>query len=108
MEDPFDSCPSTTSPCSLTNLQVQIGGQNVLQSNLFYNYENFLEQVNLGEQLTSSDFGVSTGLTSQGYWEWSRWYFVNVERSNLPDKLQPRYINVSFNNNSNVTYLLTL
>ena len=101
-KSPFDSAPATTSPCSLTNLQVQIGGQNVLQSNLFYNYENFLEQVNLAEQLTSSDFGVSTGLISQGYWEWSRWYFVNVERSNLADKLQPRNINVSFNNNSNV------
>ena len=25
------------------------------------NYENFLEQVNLAEQLTSSDFRISTG-----------------------------------------------
>ncbi len=24
--------------------------------------------------LTSSDFGVSTGLISQGYWESSKWY----------------------------------
>ena len=39
-------------------------------------YENFLEQVNLAEQLTSSDFGVSTGLISQAYWESSKWYFV--------------------------------
>jgi hypothetical protein len=38
----------------------------------------FLEQVNLAEQLTSSDFGVSTGLISQGYWEASKWYFVRV------------------------------
>ena len=53
------------------------------------------------EQLTSSDFGVSTGLISQGYWEWSRWYFVNVERSQATDK-QPRNINISFLNNSNV------
>ena len=65
-------------------------------------YENFLQQVNLAEQLTSSDFGVSTGLISQGYWEQSKWYFVNVERGNISDKLQPRNINVSFNNNSNV------
>jgi hypothetical protein len=35
-------------------------------------YESFLEQVNLAEQLTSSDFGVSTGLISQGYWEQSK------------------------------------
>jgi len=65
-------------------------------------YENFLEQVNLAEQLTSNDFGVSTGLISQGCWEMSKWYFVNVERGNIADKLQPRNINVSFTNNSNV------
>jgi hypothetical protein len=65
-------------------------------------YESFLQQVNLAEQLTSSDFGVATGLISQGYWEQSKWYFVNVERGNIADKLQPRNINVSFSNNSNV------
>jgi hypothetical protein len=68
------------SPLSLTNLQVGIGGQNVLNSTLNMTYENFLEQVNLAEQLTSSD----------------------VERGNIADKLQPRNINVSFTNNSNV------
>jgi hypothetical protein len=51
-------------------------------------YENCLEQVNLAEQLTSSDFGVSTGLISQGDWESSKRYFVNVERGNIADKLQ--------------------
>ena len=101
-KSPFDTCPATMSPLSLTNLQVSIGGQNVLNSTLNMTYENFLEQVNLAEQLTSSDFGVSTGLISQGYWEQSKWYFVNVERGNIADKLQPRNINVSFNNNSNV------
>jgi hypothetical protein len=101
-KSPFDTCPATTSPCSLTNLSVAVGGSNVLQSTLFYTYENFLEQVNLAEQLTSSDFGVSTGLISQGYWEWSRWYYVNVERSQATDKKQPRNVNISFNNNSSV------
>ena len=101
-KSPFDTCPATMSPLSLTNLQVSIGGQNVLNSTLNMTYENFLQQVNLAEQLTSSDFGVSTGLISQGYWEQSKWYFVNVERGNIADKLQPRNINVSFTNNSNV------
>ena len=32
----------------------------------------------------------------------SKWYFVNVERGNIADKLQPRNIKVSFTNNSNV------
>jgi hypothetical protein len=101
-KSPFDTCPATMSPLSLTNLQVSVGGQNVLNSTINMTYENFLEQVNLAEQLTSSDFGVSTGLISQGYWEQSKWYFVNVERGNIADKLQPRNINVSFTNNSNV------
>jgi hypothetical protein len=101
-KSPFDTCPATLSPLSLTNLQVAIGGQNVLNSTLNMTYENFLQQVNLAEQLTSSDFGVSTGLISQQYWEQSKWYFVNVERGNIADKLQPRNINVSFTNNSNV------
>ena len=65
-------------------------------------YEKKLQQVNLAEQLTSSDFGVDTGLISQGYWEASKWYFVNVEHGNIADKLQPRNINVSFTINSNV------
>jgi hypothetical protein len=88
------------SPLSLTNLQVAIGGQNVLISTLSMTYENFLQQVNLAEQLTSSDFGVSTGLNSQGYWEASKRYFVNVERGNIADTFQPRNIKVSFTNNS--------
>jgi hypothetical protein len=101
-KSPFDTCPATMSPLSLTNLHVSIGGQNVLNSTLNMTYESFLEQVNLAEKLTSSDFGVSTGLISQGYWENSKWYFVNVERGNIADKLQPCNINVSFTNNSNV------
>jgi len=65
-------------------------------------YESFLQQINLAEQLTLSEFGVSTGLISQGYWESSKWYVVNVERGSIADKLQPRNINVSFTNNFNV------
>jgi len=56
----------------------------------------------LAEQLTSSDFGISTGLINQSYWENSKWYYVNVERGNAADKLNGRNINVSFTNNSNV------
>ena len=91
----LSTCPSTSSPLSLTILQVGVGGQNILNSTLNMTYENFLSQVNLAQQLTSSDFGVATGLISHGYWEASKWYFVNVERGNISDKLQPRNINVS-------------
>ena len=93
-KSPFDSCPSTTAPIPLTNLQVSVGGQNILQTTMFTTYENFISQINLAEQLTSSDFGVSTGLINQPYWEWSRYYFVNVERSKDTDKLAVRNINI--------------
>ena len=79
-------------------LQVTVVGQNVLQSTLQYNYEHFLEQVHVAEQLTFSHFGVSTGLINQGYRENSKWHFVNVERGNLAATLQPRNTNVSFLN----------
>ena len=50
-------------------------------------YEIFLGQINLAEQVTSSDFGVSTGLIR--YWEPGKWYFVNVERGNIADNYNP-------------------
>jgi hypothetical protein len=97
-KSPFDSCPATTCPVPLTNLQVNVGGNNVLQSNLFTNYENFISQVNLAESFTSADFGVSTGILNQSWWEYSRFYYVNIERSADADKLGPRNINISFTN----------
>jgi hypothetical protein len=99
-KSPFDSCPATSSPCSLTNLQVSVGGVNQLQSTLYYGYENFIEQINLAEALTSSDMGVSCGLISQNFWETFRYYYVNIERSALTDKNVARNINISFTNNS--------
>jgi hypothetical protein len=98
----FDTCPGTTSPVSLNNVHVSVGGQNVLQSTLQYGYQHFLEQVNLCEQLTSSDFGFSTVSINQNYWENRKWYYVNVERGNAADTVNGRNINVSFTNNSNV------
>ena len=101
-KSPFDTCPATSSPISLTNLQVSVGGTNILSSNLYYNYESFIQQVSLADTLTSADFGVSCGLFNQSWWETFRYYYVNVERSALADKNVPRNINISFNNNSNV------
>lgn len=101
-KSPFDTVPGDGHPLTLTNLQVTIGGQNVLQSVLNYNYESFLEQLLYSEQLTSADFGVSTGLFDSSFWNYNRFYWVNVERSNIADKLQPRNINISFTNNNNV------
>jgi hypothetical protein len=68
--------------------------------NLFTNYENFRSQINLAESFTSSDFGVGTGLLNQSWWEYSRFYYVNIERSSKAEKMGPRNINISFTNGS--------
>jgi len=101
-KSPFDTVPADGHPLSLTNLQVTVGGQNVLQSVLNYNYESFIEQLMYAEQLTSADFGVSTGLFDAAWWNYNRFYWVNVERSNITDKLTARNLNISFTNNNNV------
>ena len=101
-KSPFDTFPGDGHPLSLINLQVTIGGKNVLQSVLNYNYESFIEQIQSCEQLTSADFGVNTGLFDQSWWNANRFYFVNVERSNVSDKLETRNLNISFTNNNNV------
>ena len=98
----FDTAPTTGHPISLTNWQVSVGGVNQLQSTLYYSYENFIEQINLAEALTSSDFGITCGLINQSYWETFRSYYVNIERSAITDKNVPRNINVSFTNNTQV------
>ena len=99
-KSPFDTVPADGHPLSLTNLQVTVGGQNILQSVLNYNYESFIEQLMYAEQLTSADFGVSTGLFDAAWWNYNRFYWVNVERSNITDKLSARNLNISFTNNN--------
>ena len=64
---PFDTAPMTTAPISLINLQVAVGGVNVLSNVLSYSWENFLTQVTLYEKLNASDLGISCGLINQPY-----------------------------------------
>ena len=99
-KSPFDTFPGDGHPLSLIKLQVTIGGKDILQSVLNYNYENFIEQIQSCEQLTSADFGVNTGLFDQAWWNNNRFYFVNVERSIISDKLETRNLNISFTNNN--------
>ena len=99
---PYDTCPATYSPISLTNLQVTLGGVNVLNTSLYYTYENFMEQVILAESLTSSDIGIATGVIPQSWWESNRVYWVDLARGQEADKASTRNLNISFVNNSNV------
>ena len=97
---PYDTFPATYAPLSLTNLAVSLGGQQVLNTSLFYTYENYLQQVSLMESLTSSDIGISTGLITAPWWEGNRCYWVDLGRGRDADKSTLRNINISFTNNS--------
>jgi hypothetical protein len=103
---PFDQAPNQNGPISLINLQVSIGGQNVLMNNnLSYTFENFLEQMSVYEKIGASDLGLSCGLISQYAWEQGspRVYYIDCARGNISDSLTPRNVNLTFTNNSSQT-----
>ena len=99
---PYDTCPATYAPLSITNLQVTLGGVNVMNTSMFYTFENFLEQVLLAETLTSTDIGIATGLINQSWWEQNRVYWVDLSRGRQADKDTMRNLCISLNNNSGV------
>ena len=101
-QSPYDTFPATYSPLSLTNLQVTLGGVNVLNTSLYYSFENFMEQIQLAETLTSTDIGIATGLMSQSWWEMNRVYWIDLGRGTEAEKATTRNLNISFNNNNNV------
>ena len=98
---PFDTFGATYTPLSLINVNASIGGSNLKQNPEIYTFENFIEEVNNFESLTSSDFGVSVGLINQLWWENNRVYYLS-SRSDDSDKATPRSLVVSCLNNSNV------
>jgi hypothetical protein len=102
-QSPFDPCGGCGfSPLSLTNLQVSVGGINVLQNTMFFTWQEYLEQVALFDKLSVGDFGMSAGLVSQNWWDANRVYWVDCSRGNPDDRNTPRNVNISFNNNSKV------
>jgi len=99
-QSPFDTGPNTT-PMSLTQLNVSIGGKNELMNFYSYTYENFVQQINAYDKLNSGDMGLSCGLISQSMWEHAyRFYYVDCSRSAMADQNSPRNVNITFLNNS--------
>jgi len=98
----FDTAPATTSPISLTQLNVSLGGLPVLPYNYNYTFENFIQEVSVYEKLQPlNQYGQTCGLISQYMWESGyRQYWVNLGRGNLGDLMTPRSISISFLNNS--------
>lgn len=102
-QSPFNQAPAQGSPCIIDQLQVQLGGQQVLTTPLNYGFEDFITQFVHCEALTSSDFGVSCGLVNREYWDNNRVYYINLSRGTRADMITPRNIVLSFRNNSLVS-----
>ena len=101
--NPYDTCPSTFAPISLTNFQVAIGGSNVFKSgSLFYSFENFLEQFSLADNVVAGIGAANVGVIDQKFWEASRVYWADLSRSTDADKASMRNLVLSFKNNSQV------
>jgi hypothetical protein len=99
---PFDCAGGAgcTSPLSLINLQVAIGGINQLTNTLTYQYENWIEQLSKFNK-ESSALGVESSLLDYNFWNYNKIYLVNVN-SQIDDNETPRNVVVSFVNNSNL------
>jgi hypothetical protein len=101
--NPYDTCPSTFAPISLTNFQVAIGGSNVFKSgSLFYSFENFLEQFVLADNVVAGIGPANVGVIDQKFWEANRVYWADLSRSTDADKASMRNLVLSFKNNSQV------
>ena len=79
----------------LTNLNVRVAGENVLQNTSKYTYEQFIEELH-GERTINSGLtkGLSSGLISQATWELSPVYYFNLSRMPANDKFVPKSVSI--------------
>jgi hypothetical protein len=101
-QSPFDPCGGAgcTSPLSLINLQVAVGGVNQLMTTYTYAFQTWLQEIVKYNKSSSSEYGVESGLLDFNFWNMNKLYMVNV-RSTEDDAQTPRNVTVSFINNSN-------
>jgi hypothetical protein len=105
-QSPFDTAPGTTTPmAAITQFQVQVGGQNMLQQNFQYDFENFFNEVS---QINAINGGASTGITCGliGQYEWDnayRYYVVDISRRLSSEDSVPKSIVIQGINASSVS-----
>jgi hypothetical protein len=100
---PFDLAPMSTGPLSITNLNIQIGGQNVQQYLLSYAWQEFMQEVVEYNKINSGDTGISNGLFSSEFWKQQlRIYIVDCSRVENIENAVPRNIVIQYTNNTPV------
>lgn len=71
-QSPWDTAPNT-SPCAIRDLQIQLGGKNIWNSNEQYDFESFLNEL--------ADYNKGSGLINMSDFEKGyRFYFANLSR----------------------------
>lgn len=97
----FDSAPGTTSPCSLTNFQVQCGGKTMFPLIEQYGYQQFMDEFSSIFALNGgkSDI-VTSGLLSKYQWEGAPIYVCNLARRLPQDDGTAKSVQISATVNS--------
>ena len=102
LQSPFSTCGGgTTAPLShITNVQIQVAGQNVFTSPQKYTYQTFLQQLyGINSINGGQTVGLQSGLIDQLDFETSYGYYVaNVERMLPVEKAVPKSLNIQFQN----------
>lgn len=98
---PFACEPATSSPLlSLTNWNVQLSNQNVLNINDVYNWESFLIETNSAYAVNGGLSTITSGLIDQTMWENNyRYYYLDLARR-LKDDTSPKSVSVYGTNSS--------
>lgn len=95
---PFASEPATSScGIALTDLNVQVAGVNVFQSNELYSWENFQEELSLNNAINGSQVdGLNSGLINYDMWNNNyRYYTIDISRRLPAENSVPKSIQVS-------------
>lgn len=93
---PFDPSPGTTTPLvALTQLNLQLSGQNVWSLNELYSYEQFIHELSDSGINGGRTIGLGSGLLDQLDFETSyRYYVCNVGRRLPNDNKTPKSVQI--------------
>jgi hypothetical protein len=106
---PLSSAPNTVTPCRLTNLNIQIGGQNLFIEPQNYTYQHYInnllpELANINGNSYKSKF--FSGQITKSMWEKTYGvYTINLEK--VTDEIQDNLMKsfqISFKNDNQITY----
>lgn len=92
--------PSTVDPCSLTQININLGGKSLFPNQLNYDYEFFLEQMLPNTTLGALETGMlSSGLISKEDWFYNYRYYV-FDLSRHRKEIESAPISIQFQGNN--------